>query len=92
VEPKAALAGAALILDVRTLEEHEQGHLAGDTLIPVQELEGRVAEVEAAVKGDKSAKVVTYCRAGRRAEQARAVLMAHGFTHVVNAGGYDQLK
>jgi phage shock protein E len=93
--PSAAasvLEGAALVLDVRTAAEHAEGHLPEDTLIPVQELEGRVAEVEAAVKGDKAAKIVTYCRAGKRAEQAKQVLVAHGFTNVVNGGGYEALS
>jgi phage shock protein E len=86
------LEGAALVLDVRTPEEHEAGHLNGDVLIPVTELEARLAEVTTAVAGDKTKKVVVYCRSGGRAGRAKALLDANGFTNVVNGGGYDALK
>ena len=88
----SALEGAAVVIDVRTPAEHEGGHLEGDVLIPVNEVEARLSEIEAAVGGDKAKKVVTYCRSGNRAGQAKALLEAHGFTNVVNAGGYDDLK
>jgi phage shock protein E len=61
-------------------------------LIPVTELEGRLGEVASAVGGDKTKRVVVYCRSGGRAGRAKALLEANGFSNVVNAGGYDALK
>ena len=92
VAASSPLEGAALVLDVRNQDEYERGHLAHALLIPVSELEGRMAEVESALGGDKSKKVVAYCGSGRRAEKAKALLERHGFVHVVNGGGYDALK
>ena len=91
-EQPSPLAGAAAVIDVRTPEEVSQGYLEKALLIPIAELEGRMAEVDAAVGGDKSKKVVTYCRSGKRAGQAKLVLEQHGYTNVVNGGGYDDLK
>lgn len=81
-----------MVIDVRTPEEVAQGHIAGALLIPIAELEARMAEVDAAVAGDKHKKVVTYCKAGGRAGRAKLALEQHGYTNVVNGGGYDVLK
>lgn len=86
------LEGAALVLDVRNQDEFERGHLAQARLIPVAELEARIPEVESAVGGDKSRKIVAYCGSGRRSGRAKELLEQHGFTNVVNGGGYDALK
>lgn len=93
-DTKAAtvLDGASLVLDVRTPEEYAQGHLDDALLIPVAELEARLAEVDSALAGEKNKKIVTYCKAGRRAGQAKLLLEQHGYTNVVNGGGYDDLK
>ncbi len=90
--PKRAdspLAGAALVLDVRTQEEWAGGHLEGATLIPVGELEARIDEVEHVLGGGKSKKMVTYCRSGRRSGIAKQMPEQHGFINVVNGGGYE---
>lgn len=86
------VSGAALVLDVRNQDEYDRGHLPDARLIPLAELETRLAEVEDALGGDKSRKIVTYCGSGRRAEKAKQLLQQHGFSNVVNAGGYDALK
>lgn len=86
------LQGAALVLDVRNADEYAQGHVDNATLIPVAELEQRLAEVETAVGGDKTKKIVVYCGTGRRAAKALELLQRHGYTQVVNAGGYKDLR
>lgn len=86
------LDGAALVLDVRNQDEYDRGHLSQALLIPVAELETRIGEVESALGGDKSKKIVAYCGSGRRSGKAKELLEQHGFTNVVNGGGYDQLK
>lgn len=69
MSPKAALEYRAatpelLVIDVRTPGEYAQGHLEGSVNIPVEELEGRLAEVPA----DRP--VLLHCRTGIRAERA----------------------
>lgn len=76
----ALLAGddAPLLLDVRTPEEFAQGHVPGATLVPVQTLEARLAELEPY----KQRGVVAYCEVGGRAGKAAELLRAHGFSNV----------
>ena len=52
--------GEFLLLDVRQPEEYESEHVPGATLIPLGELKARQDEP------DRSKKIITYCRSGRR--------------------------
>ena len=45
------LDAAAVIVDVRSAAEHASGHVKGDILVPVDELEARVDEVSAKAGG-----------------------------------------
>ena len=59
-----------VILDVRTQEEYDQGHIPGAILIPNTEIEAR-AEQELP---DKDQLILVYCRSGNRSKQAAAKL------------------
>jgi rhodanese-related sulfurtransferase len=71
----------AFILDVRTPEEWEQFHIPNSTLIPLDELEARVAEVPS------DQEVVVVCRSGNRSQQGRDILKSAGFTQVSSMAG-----
>ncbi len=89
-DPKLAkqlVSDGALLLDVRSQEEWDEKHLDGATLIPVGELDGRLAEVDKATGGDKNKAIVVYCRSGGRAGQAKKMLESAGYTQVTNMGG-----
>ncbi len=77
------VADGAVLLDVRTQGEWNDGHLEGATHIAVDELSGRLDELPK----DKS--VVTYCRSGARAERAATTLRAAGYDVYVLGGGSD---
>ena len=72
--------GDFLLLDVRTQEEYDAGHIDGSLLIPVTELENRLGEIEE--YKDKS--VLVYCRSGNRSLTASEILIDSGFTEVHN--------
>ncbi len=78
----------AVLIDVRSADEFANGALPGAQLIPHEQISTRIA----GVVPDKDTPVVLYCRSGRRSSQAQDELRALGYTQVVNAGGYDQLK
>ncbi len=69
-----------LILDVRTDREYNDGHIKGSLLIPVQVLQGRVAELAEY----KNRPVLVYCRSGNRSTVASRMLIDSGFKQVVN--------
>ena len=84
----AAIRSGALLVDVRTQAEYEQGHLEGALLIPHDQIPSRVTELGE----DKSRAIVLYCRSGNRSSQAKQALEELGYTNVMNAGGYERLK
>jgi len=75
----------AFVLDVRELNEWEDGHIPGATLIPLGQLESRMEEVP------EDQEVVIVCRSGNRSAQAREILKNAGFTNITSmAGGMNQ--
>jgi len=69
------------MLDVRTPEEYAEGHIKGATLIPVQVLAERLAEVP------KNKQVYVYCHSGVRSARASKMLAKHGFSNIENVVG-----
>ena len=72
-----------IILDVRTQEEYDQGHIPGAILIPDTEIEDR-AEGELT---DKDQLILVYCRSGRRSKLAAQSLVELGYTNIREFGG-----
>ncbi|MBS4190010.1 rhodanese-like domain-containing protein [Bacillus sp. FJAT-49705] len=66
------------VIDVRSVEEFNEGHIPGATLIPLPELEGRIDEL------DKDQHYLIICRSGNRSAQASEILIENGFKHVSN--------
>jgi phage shock protein E len=85
--PPAGDYEGALFVDVRTPEEYAAGHVDGALLIPVDELEDRLAELAA----HRDERVVLYCRTGRRSGIALDILQRYGFTAAENAGAFTRL-
>ena len=70
-----------IILDVRTQEEYNEGHLDKALLIPVDELKERIDEL------NENKPIVVYCRSGARSSKAAGILIENGFTQVYDMGG-----
>lgn len=68
------------VLDVRTGGEFAEGHLAGAVLLPVQELQKRLAELAP----HRQEPVFVYCHSGNRSTVAAKLLIDAGFENVVN--------
>jgi len=79
---------AAILLDVRSPEEYASGYLQGARNIP----HDRIGAEIAAVAPDKSARIILYCRSGRRANTALETLRAMGYTDVSNYGGLEDAR
>ncbi|MEO8553434.1 MAG: rhodanese-like domain-containing protein, partial [Kofleriaceae bacterium] len=91
-EARALIAKGATVVDVRTPDEFAAGHLETAKNVPVEDLANRLGEVDQLVGGDKTKPVVVYCASGHRAGKAKEQLEAAGYAHVVNGGGYYDLK
>jgi sulfur-carrier protein adenylyltransferase/sulfurtransferase len=69
------------LLDVREANEWEIGHLPGAVRISVNELSGRMNEL------DTAREMVVYCRSGVRSRRAIDTLRAAGFRKLKNMTG-----
>ena len=76
-------AGESLVLDVRTPEEYAAGHVPNAINVPHDQIEARLAELEARKNGP----VVVYCKSGRRAGMAAEALSKAGFTNLLHLTG-----
>ena len=84
-----ARVGAATFLDVRELDEFEQGMIPGAVFIPRGHLE---SQVENKIP-DHDTPVVIYCAGGIRSAFAAKTLQELGYTDVVSmAGGFGRWK
>ena len=72
-----------IIIDARTDEEFEEGHIENAILIPEYEIANR-AEKELP---DKEQLILVYCRSGRRSKIASEELVKLGYTNVKEFGG-----
>jgi rhodanese-related sulfurtransferase len=70
-----------LLLDVRTPQEFNGGHIAGAVNIPLQSLPQRINELPQ----DRS--IVLYCRSGNRSRTAANMLAGAGYSDVYDLGG-----
>ena len=66
------IAKGAVVVDVRTLEEWNDGHAEGSILLPLHELAGRHQELP------QGKPVLLVCRSGARSGQAAAYLCQQG--------------
>lgn len=72
-----------IILDVRTQEEYDQGHIPGAIVIPDTEVKARAEETLL----DKNQVILVYCRSGRRSKNAAQILAELGYTNIQEFGG-----
>ena len=72
-----------IILDVRTQEEYDEGHIPGAILIPNTEMEAQVEEILT----DKAQLILVYCRSGRRSKIAAEAWVELGYTNIKEFGG-----
>jgi rhodanese-related sulfurtransferase len=75
----------AVIIDVRTKEEFDAGHIHGSFNIPVSELSKNLNWLV------KDVPIVVCCASGARSETAKFILQANNFKEVYNGGAWDDL-
>lgn len=72
-----------VILDARTQEEFDEGHIPGAIVIPYDEI---LEKAEGILK-DKNQLILVYCRSGRRSKLAAEDLQKLGYTNIKEFGG-----
>ncbi|MCC8360704.1 rhodanese-like domain-containing protein [Salinimicrobium sediminilitoris] len=78
----------AVILDVRTEQEVEEGYIPGAKVIDIYKGQEFIDEID---KLDKSKNYYVYCRSGSRSGQACTIMDQKGFKNTYNLlGGFSQ--
>jgi rhodanese-related sulfurtransferase/TusA-related sulfurtransferase len=67
-----------LVVDVREEGEYQAGHIPGARLIPIEEIENGIADL------DPATEIAVVCRSGRRSDYACQILARLGFARVWN--------
>ena len=73
-----------VILDVRTPEEYERGHIPGAKNLPLDAIEAGKIPAEFAAK-DKQ--YFVYCKSGVRSAKAADALASYGYKDILDFGG-----
>lgn len=73
-----------IIVDVRTKEEYDEGHIVGAINIPYDEIDENS-------RLDKTKQIFVYCRSGARSEIASKSLAALGYK-VYDLGAFSKLN
>ena len=81
-----ARADAPLVIDVRQLDEHLSGHIAGSSNLPLQTLTTALKDLP------RTRELVVHCAGGYRSAIAASLLAAMGFTVADLIGGYGAWK
>lgn len=82
-ELAAADRAEVCLVDVRTPEEYALGTIDGAVNIPLDDLRGRLGEI------DRDSNVIVFCAVGLRGYLAQRILLGRGYMRVRNlAGGY----
>ena len=84
-EAKQLTSNGAILVDVRTPQEYESGHLDGAINIPYMDIHG----IAGNYLKDKSAPVIVYCATGKRSTQAVKSLEYIGYENVYYLGGIE---
>lgn len=72
---------SVVIIDVRTVEEYKEGHIAGSINLPL--------DIISNIDVSKDKKIIVYCRSGRRSNLAAIELIGLGYENVYDMGGIN---
>lgn len=73
----------AIILDVRTLQEYQDGHIQNAILIPNESINSKTIST----LPNKDSLILVYCRSGSRSAESAKKLIKLGYTNVLDFGG-----
>ncbi|MHB1454040.1 MAG: rhodanese-like domain-containing protein [Saccharofermentanales bacterium] len=71
------------VLDVRTRDEFQQGHIKGAVHIPYDQIPAKAS----GLLPDKNAKILVYCASGARSSAGTRSLVSLGYADVSDFGG-----
>lgn len=76
----------AYLIDVRTPQEFDAGHVKGSTNIPLDRI------LHSLEKFKDKKHIIVFCRSGHRSAQAKSILEKNGFKNVTNGGTWQTVN
>lgn len=76
----------AVIIDVRTKDEFESGHIKNSVNVPLD----NIAAISKKLKPEDF--IILCCRSGTRSAMAMSILKSKGYANVINGGGWQSLN
>ena len=77
-----------LVVDVRSKDEYDQGHVKWAINMPIDTFEQEVSKLDAY----KDKAVITICNSGKKSQKAAEILVNNGFKDVTNAEGVKKFE
>ena len=77
-----------LVVDVRSKDEYDQGHVKWAINMPIDTFEQEVSKLDAY----KDKAVITICNSGKKSQEAAEILVKNGFKDVTNAEGVKKFE
>lgn len=81
------IAEGGVLLDVRTTQEFNEGHIKGSINLSLQSIQSDEMPDIA-----KNKAIFVYCRSGNRSAQATTILKNDGYTNVTDLGGIEDVQ
>ncbi len=73
----------AVLIDVRSHQEYEEGHLIGAILLPLYNIENEILNLVP----NKNTTIIVYCTSGIRSKEAGEILEMLGYENVYSLKG-----
>jgi phage shock protein E len=83
---KQAVSQGAVIIDLRTAYEYDQGHIPGSLNIPVDRIKANIERIKSFRKP-----VILCCSTGNHCWEASDILRNAGVEQVINGGSWQSL-
>ena len=75
----------AMLVDVRSQDEHDAGFIMGSICIPLNDIMDDISQTN--IPDDKGYIIILYCQMGSRSQKAYEILTDAGYTNVFSIGG-----
>lgn len=82
-EVRELLKEDAILLDVRSESEYNEGHIPNAILLNVSDVENKIKDIST----DYDQAIIVYCRSGNRSAKAAQTLIDMGYRNVYDLGG-----
>ncbi len=78
-----------ILLDVRSKQEYEEGHLLGSKNLDLYDIKKQIRKEFP----DRTQTMIVYCSSGHRSREAQEILEAMGYENIYNLkGGLDNIE